>query len=278
MRPSQPNHIWQKSAAREWVDEHETELSAATAGAFAVIERAGRKRLLVQAPCTGVRAARALVRQFGGAAQKLPRDWLTRYTRAKAAKPIRIGARLAIADRGPARDGMLVVPAGAAFGTGEHATTAMSLRMLERVTRKLAPGWRMFDAGTGSGILALAAARFGAGEVLAVDNDAMAIATAKGNARRNEVRNIRFIVADVKQATRGRFAVITANLYSELLQEMLPRFRKALSANGLLILSGVMRAQEPKLVRALRRNGIEIEEVRRRGKWVALLARSRSYS
>ncbi len=70
------------------------------------------------------------------------------------------------------------------------------------------------------------------------------------------------------------FDVITANLYSELLEAILPRFRDWLAAEGRLILSGVMRTQESKLTRALRRNGFRVLEARRRGKWVALLASS----
>src|SRR5207244_8103824 len=63
------------------------------------------------------------------------------------------------------RPPLLVIPASAAFGTGGHATTAMSLRLLERLTRKWEKGWSLADLGTGSGILALAAKRFGAGRV-----------------------------------------------------------------------------------------------------------------
>src|SRR6185503_7295831 len=79
----------------------------------------------------------------------------------------------------------LIIPAGAAFGTGDHATTAMSLRMMERLTRDWRAGWSAVDLGTGSGILALAAKRFGASRVAGIDLDPMAIATAKENARLN---------------------------------------------------------------------------------------------
>src|SRR5207244_8027136 len=83
---------------------------------------------------------------------------------------------------------LLVIPASAAFGTGEHATTAMSLRLLERVTRKWKDGWSLGDLGTGSGILALAAKRFGAGRVVGIDIDPTAISMAESNARLNKVR------------------------------------------------------------------------------------------
>ena len=199
----------------------------------------------------------------------------------------------------------MLIPAGRAFGTGEHATTAMSLRLLERCTRfwgaqaaslhssaacrrtlfKEGCGCRtqqagslrspepertLLDLGTGSGILALAAARFGAKRVIAIDDDPVAIATARENARRNKLDNIDFRVADVRRwPFSPRIEIITANLFSELLIEILPKLKRAQR----LILSGILRDQEAQLVRALKRNGIVIVEMRRRGKWIAILAR-----
>jgi ribosomal protein L11 methyltransferase len=128
----------------------------------------------------------------------------------------------------------------------------------------------LLDLGTGSGILALAAARFGAKRVIAIDDDPVAIATARANARRNKINNIDFRVADVR---RWKFPkqidIITANLFSELLIEILPKIKRTQR----LILSGILREQETRLVRALKRNGIVIVEMRRRGKWIAILAR-----
>jgi len=130
----------------------------------------------------------------------------------------------------------------------------------------------MLDAGTGSGILALAGKRFGAAQVTAVDHDPMAISTARQNARANHIRGVEFVVGDVTKL-QGRYEIITANLYSELLVSVLPRFRKRLAAEGWMILSGVLRAQETRLSRAVRSNGLRIDQIRRRGKWIALLAR-----
>jgi ribosomal protein L11 methyltransferase len=155
----------------------------------------------------------------------------------------------------------------------------MSLRLLERYTRSWAvqagslhspeKEWTLLDLGTGSGILALAAARFGAKRVIAIDDDPVAIATARENARRNKLDNIEFRVADVRQwPFPPRIEVITANLFSELLTEILPKLKRAQR----LILSGILRDQEAQLVRALKRNGIVIMEMRRRGKWIAILA------
>jgi ribosomal protein L11 methyltransferase len=242
---------------------------------LAVIERPGRKRLELEITTVDKATALRLTNAFGGQMRKLPSTYVADFLRKKSTKPIRIGNRLTITSRGPVKTDSLTIPAGAAFGTGEHATTAMSLRLLEKETRGLTSGWRMLDAGTGSGILALAAARFGATKILAIDNDPLALSTAKENARCNRISGIAFVCGDVTKTIRGRFDIITANLYSELLADMLPRFCAVLARNGGLILSGVMRAQESSLLRTLKTNSFVASEVRRRGKWIALLAQKR---
>ena len=156
-----------------------------------------------------------------------------------------------------------------AFGTGEHATTAMSLRLLERLTRKWKHGWSLADLGTGSGILALAAKQFGAGRVTGIDIDPRAISIAKANARLNKIENVDFRLGDLRKWNpTGTRDVVAANLYSELLIEILPKLKPC----NWLILSGVLRRQEDKLLRVLRRNNIDIVNVKHRGKWIALLA------
>jgi ribosomal protein L11 methyltransferase len=274
-----PTYIWRKLVTPFWLESNEWKLQELTDGAFAVIERPARHRLLIEVASSN---PRQLLQALGGRSEKLSRDWLNEMLRAKRLKPIRVGKRLTVRSDGEAARNTLIIPAGAAFGTGEHATTAMSLRLLERVTRRLTSkafasrpsGWRMFDAGTGSGILALAGKRFGAGEVIAVENNPLALSTAKQNARLNRIRGVKFVEGDVAEELAGTFDIITANLYSELLIELLPRLRRALAIDGKLILSGVMRTQERALLRALKRNALELLEIRRRGKWLALLSRA----
>ena len=150
----------------------------------------------------------------------------------------------------------------------------MSLRLLEEVSRKLKPGWSLVDLGTGSGILALAAKRFGARRVIAIDNDAQAIATARENARMNRIDHVHFRIGDVRLwRSAHKIDIATANLFSELLIEILPKLKRSLKHNGRMILSGVLRTQERELRRALRSQEIDIMDVRRRGKWVAMLAK-----
>jgi ribosomal protein L11 methyltransferase len=271
-------YIWRKSAGPTWLRDGIEPLTRRFGSALAVVERPGSKRALVEVCCRSKRQAEDLIRKYGGSIEKLRPDWLQHFAKQAAGKPLRIGSRLTILSA-PARHSAsaraLIIPAQAAFGTGHHATTAMCLRLLERMTRRLAPGWRMIDAGTGSGILALAGSCFGAGQVFAIDNDPLACATAKRNARANRIRNIEFATGDVlKHKLTGRFEIITANLFSEIVIEALPVWSRHLAADGHLILSGILRSQEADVVRALRRHRLAIAEIRRRGKWIAIHGRN----
>jgi ribosomal protein L11 methyltransferase len=271
-------YIWRKSAGLGWLREGIEPLARRFGSTLAVVERPGSKRALLEVFCRTKKEAQDLIREYGGSTEKLRPGWLQHFAKQTQGKPLRIGSRLVILSAPAQRETAaraLIIPAEAAFGTGHHATTAMCLRLLEGITRRLAPGWRMLDAGTGSGILALAGSCFGAGEVFAIDNDPLACTTAKRNARANRIRNIEFATGDIlKQKLPGKFEVITANLFSQILIAALPVWSRQLAADGRLILSGILRKQESDVVRALRRHGFATLELRRRGKWIALLANS----
>ncbi len=267
--------LWQKHVSEDWLAANEFSLREIAGHELAVISRPGQKRSLLQVPCRRRDLAEKLVRKFRGATGPLPSDLAQSQ---KPHPPIRVGRRLQILSELVLVTGgiiQLVIPAAGAFGTGEHATTAMSLRLLEETARPLARGWHLLDAGTGTGILALAARFLGAREVLGLDNDPRAIAHARQNARLNHVARAKFLVADILawKPTR-RYDIITANLFSELLIAALPRFRRALRAQGRLIISGILREQAEAVEHALRRRGFTVGEKRRRGKWVALLCRA----
>ena len=252
---------------------HETDLLVRFEQRVAFIERPGRKQRTVEVYRTTRREAAGLAKEFAGSFRRSP----TIISSARS-KPIKIGCRLLLTDkrmRSPfARRDQLIIPASGAFGTGEHATTAMCLRLIEKVTRRWPDGWHMLDAGTGSGILALAARRFGAHNVIAIDNDPRAIAVARSNARLNQVRGIQFEITDAKKPiAAGKVDLIAANLFSELLIAAIPHWHARLKPQGILILSGILRSQEPDVIRALRKHTISVEEIGRRGKWVAILAR-----
>ena len=292
-------YLWRRTAEIRWLKTHEDFLQAHAHGQLVIVRRPGRKRLELEIVCRSRSDSSALLKEFGGRIEALPRNWLERFARADS-KPIKIGKRLIVvrsmndlqrsvgcpqrSSRHRARPdtlrtahptahtikpALLVIPASLAFRTGEHATTAMSLRFLEQLTRRWKRGWSLVDLGTGSGILALAAKRFGAGLVIGADNDPAAISMAKSNARLNKIRGATFQLGDVHRWNPAQKTdVITANLYSDLLIEILPKLR----GGGWLILSGILRSQKHEFVRALQRNQLDIINMKRRGKWMGILA------
>jgi ribosomal protein L11 methyltransferase len=274
-------YLWRKRAELHWVKAHEDLLQACACGQLVFVSRPASKRLELEIVCRSRSDSAALLKEFGGRIEALPRNWLQRFERGDA-KPIKIGKRLIISSVGGTLVSRLsrhkgrshiIIPASLAFGTGEHATTAMSLRFLEQLTRCWNPGWSLTDLGTGSGILALAARCLGAGHARGVDNDPAAISVAKSNDRLNKIRGVSFQLCDVdKWNPAQQTDVITANLYSDLIIEILPKLR-----NGAwLILSGILRSQQSELVHALQRNKLDLISLKHRGKWVAILARPRA--
>jgi ribosomal protein L11 methyltransferase len=268
-------YLWHKAAPPHWLKEREEILQARFGAALSIISRPERKRVQIEIACTSRSECWKLIREFGGHTKRLGPDWLKRLSREEKPKPLRIGKRLLVVRSAVKREAdsfpySLIVPAGAAFGTGEHATTAMSLRLLEEVTRRTKPRF-VVDLGTGSGILALAASCFGAKRVVAVDIDPLAIATAEGNARLNKIENVDFQLGDARRWNSARrIDIAIANLFSQLLIQILPRLKRS----SCLILSGVLRTQENEFVHALHRHKIKPIEVRRRGKWIAVLAKT----
>ena len=272
-------YLWRKIADPHWLSARENILQARSGGRLAIISRPGRKRRQLEVACISRNDSRKLVEEFGGRTEKLPRNWLKRFACLHRSKPLKVGKRLVIAGeidfQTPKafvlkKRRLLVIPASAAFGTGEHATTAMSLRLLERLTREWKNRWSLGDLGTGSGILALAAKRFGAERVVGIDVDPKAISVAKVNARLNKIDDVDFKLVDLRKWKfwAGR-DIVAANLYSELLIEILPKLKRS----NWLILSGVMRIHENKFFHALRRNKIGVVKVNLRGKWIAVLAK-----
>ena len=245
-----------------------------------IVRSPERKRLELEIVCRSRSNSSALLKEFGGRIKALPRNWLERFTHTNS-KPIKVGKRLVISSaEGTLMSRLsrckgrshLIIPASLAFGTGEHATTSMSLRFLEQLTRGWKRGWSLVDLGTGSGILALAAKCFGAGRVTGIDNDPAAISVAKSNARLNKVRGATFQLGDVQRwESAWETDVITANLYSDLLIKIMRKLR----GSRRLILSGILRSQRAELVHALQRNYFDIISMKRRGKWMTILARSK---
>jgi ribosomal protein L11 methyltransferase len=240
----------------------------------------GSKRVRLEIYDVTRSEAAVLKKEFGGEIRNLSRstaDWVKSIVQKK---PIPIRGRLRIVNLEPetgktADADVIFVPASLAFGTGEHATTAGCLRLLCDIVRKDHTDWSLLDVGTGTGILALAAAKLGAGRIDAIDADAVAVRTAKQNARLNGLsRKLRIRRQDVlKFKPDSVYDIVTANLYSVLLRQALPQLVKATRKGGFLIFSGILRDQEADLKKWVKGTGLELKETRSRGKWTTLLAK-----
>jgi ribosomal protein L11 methyltransferase len=173
----------------------------------------------------------------------------------------------------PAKPGchLIRIDPGPAFGTGQHATTRMCLESMEKF-RSDKP-WTMLDIGTGSGILAIYAAKLGATRVLALDTDLEALRWAEKSIALNEppVR-IELSPAPV-EATTEAFDLVTANLTLDVIQELMPHFSRLLEPQGWLILSGLLREQVEKVKKRLAGYGIQSIRAFFQQEWACMTAR-----
>jgi ribosomal protein L11 methyltransferase len=169
-------------------------------------------------------------------------------------KPVKVTPHLVISPPwedytpGPGEQVITIYP-GMAFGTGRHATTLLCLKALEEVWEKLprpTGGWQVLDVGTGTGILALAAARLGAA-VLAIDLDPEAVVAALDNVRRNELLDRVWVEETPLAFLREKFGLILANITAPDLLQLAESLSGRLLHQGVLIISGFLETDVPRL-------------------------------
>lgn len=190
---------------------------------------------------------------------------------------LRVGRLLVHPSWEPVEGGALAISLdpGRAFGTGQHATTQLCLAAIERAC---APGDVVLDVGTGSGILALAAARLGASHVDAIDTDPDAVESAKENARRNGLEgSVRISRGSLGhgQAREEQYDLVVANISAAVVCELLPAIARALRPAGRAIVSGFMTDRAREVTAAARSAGLvePAVEADEDGEWCAVVAR-----
>ncbi|MEM4409064.1 MAG: 50S ribosomal protein L11 methyltransferase [Candidatus Caldarchaeum sp.] len=186
-------------------------------------------------------------------------------------KPCRIGRHLVIIpfkenalDYDQEKDIVILIEPGQAFGTGEHPTTQLCLELLEK---HLKPNMRVLDVGTGSGILAIAAKKLGAREVIATDIEATAIEIARENAAKNNVEITCLLTQQVPK--EEGFDLVVANLFSSTLIRLSSSLCHAIIPKGVLIVSGVISQNWNEVRRSLECDGVELLSTYSRDGWVA---------
>ncbi|MCY3865204.1 MAG: 50S ribosomal protein L11 methyltransferase [Chloroflexi bacterium] len=194
-------------------------------------------------------------------------------------QPLRIGQRLLIRPRWidvePAPgDIEIALDPGMAFGTGTHPTTQLCLEALERHSQ---PALDVLDLGSGSGILAIAAAKLGARKVLALDIDPVAVAATADNAQANGVSDK--IIAEcgglktVLPSAR-RFDLVIVNILARVIMQLAEAgLGEILRPGGAAIFSGIIDSQLAEVEAALRRTGLQPYARRQRGDWVLVEAK-----
>jgi Ribosomal protein L11 methylase len=207
-------------------------------------------------------------------------DWVTHSL--EGLKPVRAGRILVHGshDRAAVRPGdvAIEIDAGQAFGTGHHGTTAGCLEMLESVMRAVPAGTTIgpvLDLGTGSGVLAIAAAKLAPVEVLATDIDPVATRVAAENVRLNRVAaRVSCVTAAGFRTTaiaeRAPFRLIVANILARPLMRMAPDIAAALAPGGSVILSGILAEQRWKVIAAYNAQGLRHVRTLWREGWVTL--------
>jgi ribosomal protein L11 methyltransferase len=202
-----------------------------------------------------------------------PRNWAQSWKRHFL--PMTIGSALLLkpswSRRRPAKgQAVVVLDPGLSFGTGRHPTTAFCLEQL--VARRRPRRRQSFlDAGFGSGILAIAAAKLGYGPIEALDSDPEAIRVARANARRNRVSAaIRFRLQDVaclpRRAAR-RYSLVCANLTADLLLAHRQRLIAQLEPGGVLVLAGILKTEFPEVRQAFEAGGLALAASPAAGQW-----------
>ncbi len=199
------------------------------------------------------------------------RDWNALW--ARSVRPIRITERLVIrqtwneVDLPPGTIEIVIDPRRA-FGTGFHPTTQLLLEWLEQAVSR---GQRVLDVGTGSGILAMAALRFGAATALGIDNDPEAIACALENAQLNGFGDeLQFRTVAVGSADAGRFDVVLANLDRKTFLRFAAPIAAAIKPEGKLLISGIQDGDVADITRAFEAAACQVLARREKAEWIAL--------
>jgi len=204
----------------------------------------------------------------------LDEDWAHNWK--QYYRPFRIMRRTVIKpswEKYEPRENDLVVELdpGMAFGTGQHATTQLCAKLIEKY---LSAGDEVLDLGTGSGILALAALKLGASKVWALDIDPVALEYARENFRRNSLlRRTVLRHGSGLSGMRKKFPLIVANIVASTIVALADRVPARLAPCGTFIASGIIRSRERDVTEALKKNSLSVVEVNREGEWVALAAR-----
>lgn len=201
-------------------------------------------------------------------------DWANEWK--KYYKPTKIGEKLVVKptwEDYEVQDGDLVIELdpGMAFGTGTHETTTMCMRELEKYVTDES---KVFDIGCGSGILAIAAAKLGAKDVIAVDLDEVAVKVAAENVEHNHVEDsVKVLHGNLIDVVDDKADVVVANIIADIIKILAKDVHSCMKEDAVFISSGIIHAKVDEVKASLIENGFEIIEVKTLGEWNAIVAK-----
>lgn len=167
-------------------------------------------------------------------------------------------------------DRLIKLDPGMAFGTGDHPTTSMCLRFIEKTVK---PEHSIIDVGTGSGILSIAAHLMGTDSIKATDIDELSIKVAHENFVLNDCeRAIRLETADLLKEEDGKYDVVIANILAHVIEEMIEDAYVRLNSNGYFIASGIIVEKRDGITEKMKAAGFSITEILEDNGWVSILA------
>jgi ribosomal protein L11 methyltransferase len=200
-------------------------------------------------------------------------DWENNWK--KYYKPIKVGEKIVIKpiwEEYNKNSGEVIVELdpGMAFGTGTHETTRMCIKALERHVDVEST---VFDIGTGSGILSIAAAKLGAKKTIGVDLDPVAVESAKQNVSYNDLNNIEILYGDLMEVVKGKANIVIANIMADIIMFLTEQVKEFIVDGGYFISSGIILSKKDDVINKLIQCGFEIEEINIEGEWVCIVAK-----
>lgn len=196
-------------------------------------------------------------------------SWKTYY------KPFRLGRHMVVKPGWETYevqpgDKIIEIDPGMAFGTGTHETTGLCVELVEECVK---PGMTVIDIGTGTGILAIAAAHMGARDVLATDLDPIAVRIAAENVNKNGVAAVvRTQAGDLLEAVNEAANIVTANIIADVICMLAAPVRAHILPGGKFICSGIARERKEEVIAALNAAGYKNLDIRDKGEWTAIAA------
>ncbi|MCB2288776.1 50S ribosomal protein L11 methyltransferase [Clostridium sp. CS001] len=190
-------------------------------------------------------------------------------------KPIKVGEKIVIKpiweEYNKKSDEIIVeLDPGMAFGTGTHETTRMCIKALERHVKAETT---VFDIGTGSGILSIAAAKLGAKKTIGVDLDPVAVESAKQNVSYNDLNNIEILYGDLMEVVKGKADIVIANIMADIIMFLTEQVKGFIVEGGYFISSGIILSKKDEVINKLTQCGFKIEEINIEGEWVCIVAK-----